>query len=65
MDNGALLCRFHHRLIHIHGWELLVDDTGHWTAIDAHGTHWTGRPTPVRPTTATGTGRSTTDQNAA
>ncbi|MCO8128287.1 HNH endonuclease [Acidimicrobiia bacterium EGI L10123] len=44
--NGAMLCRFHHRLLHHHGWRLLVED-GRWIAIDAHGTRWTGRPTPL------------------
>ncbi len=43
-DNAALLCRFHHRLVHEHHWALTVDGTGHWTATDRHGTTWTGRP---------------------
>lgn len=47
--NAAMLCRFHHRLLHHHGWQLLVDD-GRWVAVDAHGTRWTGRPTPLAST---------------
>jgi hypothetical protein len=47
--NGAMLCRFHHRLLHHHGWQLVTED-GRWVAIDPHGTRWTGRPTPL-PTT--------------
>ncbi len=43
-ENAALLCRFHHRLVHEHHWTLTVDEYGHWTAIDRHGTTWTGRP---------------------
>ena len=43
--NGCLLCRFHHRLIHDHGWKLFLDDDGHWTAMDPHGTTWKGRST--------------------
>jgi hypothetical protein len=43
--NGALLCRFHHRLVHEHGWRLQIHD-GHWTAVDRHGQTWTGRPAP-------------------
>ncbi len=44
--NGAMLCRFHHRLLHDHGWHLTIHD-GHWIAIDPHGNTWTGRPTPL------------------
>ena len=44
--NAAMLCRFHHRLLHHHGWRLLVED-GQWVAMDAHGTRWSGRPTPL------------------
>lgn len=47
-----MLCRFHHRLVHDHGWQLLVHH-GHWVAVDPHGTHWTGRPTTL-PATTTG-----------
>ena len=42
-SNGALLCRFHHRLLHEHGWTLSVID-GRWVATDRHGNAWTGRP---------------------
>jgi hypothetical protein len=44
-SNAAMLCRFHHRLLH-HGWKLHIAD-GHWVATDPHGTTWTGRPTPI------------------
>lgn len=43
--NGCLLCRFHHRLLHQHGWQLYGDIDGVWTARDPHGTEWKGRPT--------------------
>jgi hypothetical protein len=42
-SNGALLCRFHHRLLHEYGWTLSVQH-GRWVAEDRHGTTWTGRP---------------------
>ncbi len=42
--NGCLLCRFHHRLLHQHRWQLARDDAGVWTATDPHGTEWKGRP---------------------
>jgi len=49
-SNGALLCRFHHRLLHEHGWKLTVTD-GRWVATDPHGTTWTGRPRAPDPPT--------------
>ena len=58
-DNAALLCRFHHRLVHEHHWTLTVDDAGRWAAIDRHGNTWTGRPTTVPPPDPE---RSPTDQ---
>lgn len=46
--NGCLLCRFHHRLIHEHGWTLRHDDDGTWNATDPHGTVWAARkPRPA------------------
>lgn len=55
LDNAATLCRFHHRLVHDHGWALTTGATG-WVATDPHGTAWT---------TAGRADRSTTDQDAA
>jgi len=46
----ALLCRFHHRLLHA-GWTLDIVD-GQWVATDPHGTTWTGRPRAPDPATA-------------
>ncbi len=44
--NGCLLCRFHHRLIHQHGWKLHRDPTtDRWVATDPHDQEWKGRPT--------------------
>ena len=44
--NGCLLCRFHHRLLHQHGWKLHRDpSTDRWVATDPHGQEWKGRPT--------------------
>ncbi len=48
VDNGALCCRFHHRLIHEHRWRLHRDDTGAWVAIDPHGEHHREQPPPAR-----------------
>lgn len=41
--NGCLLCRFHHRLLHQHGWRLSQDDGGMWIATDSHGHRWSER----------------------
>ncbi len=51
-DNGALLCRFHHRLVHEHGWTLTIQED-HWVATDRHGTTWTGRPSRTDAKTGT------------
>ena len=45
VSNGCLLCRFHHRLLHQHGWNLHQDTDGTWVATDPHGVEWKGRPT--------------------
>jgi hypothetical protein len=50
-SNGALLCRFHHRLLHEYGWTLSVIH-GRWVATDRHGNTWTGRPRAPDPATA-------------
>ena len=55
LDNAATLCRFHHRLLHEHGWALTSGERG-WVATDPHGTAWTSDG-PVE--------RRTTDQDAA
>ena len=47
-SNGALLCRFHHPLLHEHGWTLSVHD-GRWIATDRHGTTWPGVGTAAGP----------------
>lgn len=53
-SNGALLCRFHHRLLHEYGWRLTIED-GRWVATDRHGTTWTGRPrAPDQPVAKSG-----------
>ncbi len=46
IDNGALCCRFHHRLVHEHGWRLRTDDHG-WVATDPYGAEF--REPPPRP----------------
>ena len=51
ISNGALLCRFHHRLVHELRWRIEVVD-GHWIAVDPHGRTWTGRPAPPAVATA-------------
>jgi hypothetical protein len=57
LDNGALLCRRHHTLIHRtdpngRHWTLhrATDSTG-WHATSPTGTTWTGHPHPTRPDT--------------
>ena len=60
-SNGAMLCRFHHRLLHHHGWTLTVED-GHWIATDPHGTTWTGRPARLPTPGPDPDRRSPTDQ---
>lgn len=45
VSNGCLLCRFHHRLLHQHGWRLSQDADRRWVATDPHGQEWKGRPT--------------------
>ncbi len=43
ITNAALLCRYHHRLVHEHGWHLHVDRQNRWVATDPHGIEWIGR----------------------
>ena len=49
LDNGLLLCRRHHRLLHA-GWTMARAPDGHgWHATNPNGTTWTGRPPPRPP----------------
>ena len=45
IDNGILLCRYHHMLMHHNGWEI-IRDTGQ---IDGHGSYWLKPPTSHDP----------------
>ena len=48
VDNGVLICRHHHRLVHEAGWLIHRDDCG-WVATDPHGHEWaTSPPHPQR-----------------
>lgn len=47
LENGVLLCRRHHRLLHA-GWTLRRDDSGAWRATSPTGREWTERPPPAR-----------------
>lgn len=73
VDNGCLLCRYHHRLIHQYGWKLEVIN-GRWIATDPHDKAWIGEPRPQGPpddadsqpptSTAYGSDSSTPDADA-
>ncbi len=44
VDDGALNCRYHHRLLH-RGWQLHFDTVlDRWIATDPEGIEWHGRP---------------------
>jgi Domain of unknown function (DUF222) len=47
LDNLVLLCGFHHKLVHEHGWRLIRDSEGVVTWFRADGTRY--RAGPVRP----------------